>query len=113
MATMYAHVTSPPPLLSQVRPGLPSGANRVLARALAKDPAWRYGSCGELARELRQALGVSAYGDVGGGDAPPPGRAATALAANPTAASSASVCPVRAMVRRTLSAVHSPSPVKR
>jgi serine/threonine protein kinase len=38
MATMYAHVTAPPPLLTERRPGLPPDVDRVLARALAKAP---------------------------------------------------------------------------
>jgi hypothetical protein len=80
MAVMYAHVTAPPPLLSQRRAGLPPGVDQVLTRALAKSPAERYGSCGELARELRRALGVAAYGDTGDQAAPPPGPAGPVLA---------------------------------
>jgi serine/threonine protein kinase len=71
MAVMYAHVTAPPPALTQRRPGLPPAVDQVFARVLAKSPADRYGSCGELAAELRRALGLAAYDDVGPGGAPP------------------------------------------
>jgi DNA-binding NarL/FixJ family response regulator len=54
---LWAHVHDPPPALLDVNPDLPSGLGAVLARALAKDPAERPGSAGELAREARAALG--------------------------------------------------------
>lgn len=37
-------------------PELPAGVRELLERALAKDPGWRFGSAGELARELRRVL---------------------------------------------------------
>ena len=52
---LYAHVHAPPPVRS-LRPGVPDTFERVLARALAKDPAARQQSAGELAREAREAL---------------------------------------------------------
>jgi hypothetical protein len=57
VAILWAHIRDDPPALSDVRAGLPSAADRVLAKALAKDPADRQQSCGELAAELRSALG--------------------------------------------------------
>jgi hypothetical protein len=71
MAVMYAHATAPPPALTQRRAGLPPAVDQVFARVLAKSPADRYGSCGELAAELRRALGLAAYDDAGPGGAPP------------------------------------------
>ena len=47
-ATVLAHYEEPPPRPSRL--GLPQGFDRVLARALAKDPADRYPSAGDLAR---------------------------------------------------------------
>jgi serine/threonine protein kinase len=76
MAVMYAHVTAPPPALTQRRAGLPPAVDQVFARVLAKSPADRYGSCAELAAELRRALGLAAYDEAGPGG-PSPGPAAT------------------------------------
>lgn len=52
-ATLYAVVTAPPPDPRAVRPDLPPGISAVLARAMAKDPAPRYGSCAELVAAAR------------------------------------------------------------
>jgi serine/threonine-protein kinase len=41
---------------SEVNPALPQAVDRVLLRALAKDPAKRYPTCAELAAELAAAL---------------------------------------------------------
>jgi hypothetical protein len=71
LAVMYAQVTAPPPMLTQRRPGLPPAVDQVFARVLAKSPADRYGSCAELATQLRWALGLAAYDDMGQGTRPP------------------------------------------
>ena len=60
MAVLFAHMSEPPPSLAARRPGLPAAADRVLARALAKVPAKRYGSCREFADALQDALGAQA-----------------------------------------------------
>jgi serine/threonine-protein kinase len=69
MAVIYAHASEAPPPLTSRRPGLPAALDAVLARALAKDPADRYGSCQEFGEAMRSALGIPPY-DVGtaGGD---------------------------------------------
>ena len=79
LAVMYAQVTAPPPLLTQRRAGLPPAVDQVVARVLAKSPGDRYSSCGELAAQLRQALGLPSYDDLDQA-ARPPGRAGTVLA---------------------------------
>ncbi|QZA09260.1 serine/threonine protein kinase [Mycolicibacter heraklionensis] len=43
------HLTAPPPRVSEVRPEL-AGLDGVLAKAMAKNPRERFGSCGEFAR---------------------------------------------------------------
>ncbi len=50
-ATLFAQLEEEPPIL----PGLEA----VLPKALAKEPADRYGTCGELVEEARQALGIA------------------------------------------------------
>ncbi len=52
-ATLYAVVTAPPPDPRALRPDLPPGISGVMARAMAKDPARRYGSCAELVAAAR------------------------------------------------------------
>jgi eukaryotic-like serine/threonine-protein kinase len=56
LALLGAHHHEVPPPPSAVRPGLPPQLDQVVGRALAKDPAYRFGSAGELARAARQAL---------------------------------------------------------
>ncbi|WP_227979614.1 serine/threonine-protein kinase [Nocardia spumae] len=50
------HVTKPIPRLTAVRTDLPPALDVVLARAMAKQPADRYDSCGEFVEETRKAL---------------------------------------------------------
>ena len=65
MAVLLAHLSEPPPPLSSRRAGLPAAADQVLARAMAKVPEKRYGSCREFADALREALGVAPYTSPG------------------------------------------------
>ena len=58
LTVLYAQLYAPPPPAAERRPDLPAAVDNVLARALAKDPADRYASCGEFAEELRAALGI-------------------------------------------------------
>jgi hypothetical protein len=61
MAVLLAHLSEQPPSLASRRPGLPSGADQVLAKALAKAPEKRYRSCEDFAHALREALGLAPY----------------------------------------------------
>jgi serine/threonine-protein kinase len=61
MAVMYAQLNEPAPALSGRVPGMPTAVDAVFARALAKAPADRYGSCREFADALRHALGLTPY----------------------------------------------------
>jgi eukaryotic-like serine/threonine-protein kinase len=60
MRVVMAHVQDQPPPLRPLRPELPSAVETVVQRALAKDPAQRFGSAGELARAFEQAWAVEA-----------------------------------------------------
>ncbi|MFE3193837.1 serine/threonine-protein kinase [Nocardia sp. NPDC059240] len=46
---IYAHLHEPPPRPSRADPALPEWLDAVVARAMAKNPADRFASCGELA----------------------------------------------------------------
>jgi serine/threonine-protein kinase len=61
MAVIYAQVSAPPPMATSRRPDLPAAADGVLAKALAKVPDNRYGSCREFADDLRRAFGFAPY----------------------------------------------------
>jgi DNA-binding beta-propeller fold protein YncE len=79
-ATLWAHLNAPPP-----SEGVPPEFEGVVARALAKDPADRYPSAGDLGRAALAAAGRSAATgperNVARGAAAPPGLSATAATA--------------------------------
>jgi streptogramin lyase/predicted Ser/Thr protein kinase len=79
-ATLWAHLNAPPPSV-----GVPAEFEGVIARALAKDPADRYPSAGDLGRAALAAAGRSAATgperNVARGAAAPPGLSATAATA--------------------------------
>lgn len=64
-ATITAHLQEPPPRPSEA-PGVPAAMDAVVARALAKDPADRFASAGDLARAVHAAI-VDAPAPVGKG----------------------------------------------
>lgn len=55
MALLWAHQYDPPPALTALRPELPAAVDAVLARALAKSPDDRYGTCRGFVTALRTA----------------------------------------------------------
>jgi serine/threonine protein kinase len=59
-ALLYAHVSEPPPRISEQRPELPATIDDVLARGLAKDPAGRYPTATQLIRDAQAALELRA-----------------------------------------------------
>ena len=56
-AVIYGHLEAPPPAPSERVPGLPSGLDAAVQRALAKDPRERWPSCMAFADAARAALG--------------------------------------------------------
>lgn len=54
---LLAKIQDPPPLITQVAPGIPPGFDAVIAKALARDPAMRYASAGEFGRAAQAAVG--------------------------------------------------------
>jgi eukaryotic-like serine/threonine-protein kinase len=63
---IYEAVHSEPPPPSVIEPSLPPAIDAVIARALAKKPAQRYATPGELVRDLRRAFA----GELTDGEAP-------------------------------------------
>ncbi|MFN8418861.1 MAG: protein kinase [Anaerolineae bacterium] len=55
-AVMYQHLTETPPSLALLRPDLPTGAEFVLLKAIAKLPDDRYQSASQMARAFRKAM---------------------------------------------------------
>ena len=54
LAVLHRHLAAPPPALSSVLPGIPAGADAVLAKALAKKPDGRFASCGAFVERSRR-----------------------------------------------------------
>ena len=59
-AEAAAHMNAPVPSISRRAAGTPATADAVLERALAKDPARRYGSCAAFVAALRNAYAEDA-----------------------------------------------------
>ncbi|WP_405982107.1 serine/threonine-protein kinase [Streptomyces sp. NBC_00158] len=68
MALLWAHQYDPPPPPSGSRPELPAAVDEVLAKALAKQPGERWGTCLEFTGALRRA----GAGAPGRGPSDPP-----------------------------------------
>ncbi|WP_157181665.1 serine/threonine-protein kinase, partial [Nocardia testacea] len=87
---MHDHLTTAPPSVRALVPGVPAELDRVISRALAKNPGDRYRTAGEFARAARGAL-PGAAATPGSGMAEHPGtrhyelddRPHEALAAHP------------------------------
>jgi CHASE2 domain-containing sensor protein len=58
-ATMWAHVSAPPPTPSRVRPDLCDQLDEVIARGMAKDPAARFPSATALAHAYARSQGIA------------------------------------------------------
>jgi YVTN family beta-propeller protein len=56
LAKMYAHLSDPAPSASPINPAVPAALDTVIGTAMAKEPAERYASAGDLARAAWAAL---------------------------------------------------------
>jgi WD40 repeat protein/tRNA A-37 threonylcarbamoyl transferase component Bud32 len=62
MGVIFKHIFDPLPLPRDVNPDLPEAVERVILKAVAKDPADRYDRAGDLAQALHQALSEAQAG---------------------------------------------------
>ena len=114
-ATITAHLHEPPPRPSET-PGVPLAFDAVVARALAKDPADRYASAGDLGRAaLAAAAGApaaTARGSVARGEATPERATPTAITSLADAAGVTAIAPTSLAAGRRRRA-RRPRPVPR
>jgi serine/threonine protein kinase len=104
-AVLYAHMADDPPKVTEVRPELPDELDRVLERAMAKDPADRHPSVVEVideaqrafARKTRAAMAVPAPVErpEEAGERPPEAEVPTAPRRGPKATPSTTDLPAR------------------
>ncbi|OPY57187.1 MAG: Serine/threonine-protein kinase PrkC [Pelotomaculum sp. PtaU1.Bin035] len=52
------HIQDEPPRLSSLNPAVPLRLEKIVARAMAKDPAGRYETAGQMAADLEETTGV-------------------------------------------------------
>jgi hypothetical protein len=106
LAAIWAHIEDPPPSLLEQGIDVPSGLDEVVRRGMAKDPAQRYQSAGDLAtaalaaledRPVRRRERTVATGEA----APSPPRRARHRAALPAAALAAALVVAVAAVALT------------
>jgi serine/threonine-protein kinase len=86
-AVLLAHLESPPPQVTTLRPDLPPAIDQVITQAMAKSPADRFPTCRTLIAAARAAL-LSPAGSAApapdAGSAPPVAAAAAPAPAWPT-----------------------------
>ena len=71
ISTLFAHVRDPIPVPTAIRSELPAAVDAAVGKAMAKDPAERYASCGEFATALRWALAMTEGQRAPGQSVPP------------------------------------------
>src|SRR5512138_3358321 len=58
-AVIMKHISEPLPLPTRIAPHIPESVERIILKALSKEPEDRYQTAGELAKALCDAIGVS------------------------------------------------------
>jgi len=100
VAKMYAHLSAPPPAVTLAAPDVPPAFDAVVQRAMAKDPADRYPSAGDMGRAaVAAATGAAATGAALAG--PERSVARGAAAAQNAEATEVSPGPTRVAAERT------------
>ena len=66
---LYGHVQDPPPKVTEHRPELDPALDGVIARAMAKDPALRFESCGDVIDAARAVTPQLLRLNITGGNA--------------------------------------------
>jgi serine/threonine protein kinase len=75
---LHAHIQDPPPKVTERRSQLPGAIDEVVAKALAKRPEDRFGSCGGLMEAARAAVVPTTPRPISEGGTPTPRRSGDA-----------------------------------
>jgi len=78
MAVVVKHITQPLPLPRALNSDLHESVERIIMKALAKNPADRYETAGKMAAALRKAIAGMATAVTGAAPSPPAGPAGVA-----------------------------------
>ncbi len=73
MAVILKHIHDPVPMPRVLKPDLPEAVERVIVRALAKNPDDRYSDVGQMTADLKHAMGIAS--DITPTDTMRPGSA--------------------------------------